>query len=46
MPKASLQIDDQFTFIWDKITAGHQTLHLINEYEVKNYRNRMSLFKF
>jgi len=24
MPKASLQIDDQFTFIWNKITAGHE----------------------
>ena len=24
MPKASIQIDDKFTFIWDKITAGHE----------------------
>ena len=24
MPKASIQIDDQFTFIWNKITVGHE----------------------
>jgi len=24
MPKASLQIDDRFTFVWYKITAGHE----------------------